>query len=129
MELEALQAVHDQIEALGASLVALSPSTVEKAAAAAKKGKLSFDILSDAGNGYADKLGLTFTLPDDLRKVYLALGIDLPKHNGDDSWVLPLPGRFVVDTGGIVRYSDAAADYTVRPEPQATLNALRSLAS
>ena len=36
---------------------------------------------------------LVFTLPEDLRGVYRAFGIDLPLLNGDDSWTLPLPAR------------------------------------
>jgi peroxiredoxin len=66
-------------------------------------------------------------LPDDLREVYLGFGIDLPAHNGDDSWELPLPARIVIDTGGVIRSIDADPDYTHRPEPEATVEVLRGL--
>lgn len=79
------------------------------------------------GNAWARRLGLTFTLPDDLREVYRGFGIDLPAHNGDDSWELPLPARIVIDTGGVIRSIDADPDYTHRPEPEATLEVLRGL--
>ncbi len=108
-------------------MVAISPSTRENAAAIAEKAKLSFDILSDPGNRYAEQLGLAFKLPDNLRDVYEGFGIDLPKFNGDASWTLPIPARFVADTGGIIRYSEADADYTTRPEPEETLAALRAI--
>ena len=39
--------------------------------------------------------GLAFTLPDDLRQVYLGFGNDLAVSNGDPSWQLPVPARFV----------------------------------
>lgn len=109
-------------------MVAISPSTRENAAAIAEKAKLSFDILSDPGNRYAQALGLVFTLPTDLKDVYDGFGIDLPKFNGDPSWTLPIPARFVADAGGVIRYAEADADYSVRPEPEETLAALRAVA-
>lgn len=83
-------------------------------------------MLSDAGNAYAKQLGLVFTFPDDLKDVYETLGLALPDYNGDDSWQLPLPTRIVVDRNGTIRAIDADPDYTVRPEPSATLEALAS---
>ncbi len=118
---------NDQIQTLGGTLVAISPSTRENAVAIAEKADLSFDILSDPGNGYAEQLGLRCALSDDLREVYSGFGIDLPKYNGDPSWTLPIPARFVADTGGIIRYAEADADYTTRPEPDEALSVLRAL--
>jgi len=92
-----------------------------------EKNKLGFDILSDPGNAYAAELGLRFALPADLREVYRGFGIDLPASNGDDSWTLPMPARFVIDRGGVVRAADVDPDYTVRPEPETTLAAVRAL--
>jgi peroxiredoxin len=71
--------------------------------------------------------GLVYTLPDDLRRVYLELGIDLTKANGDESWTLPMPARFVVDRDGIIRSAAADPDYTHRPEPANTIALLRNL--
>ncbi len=85
-------------------------------------------MLSDPGNRTADAYGLTFTLPDELREVYEQFGIDVPAHNGDDSWRLPMPARFVVDRDGIIRYAKADPDYTVRPEPDETVEFVQRLA-
>ena len=116
------------MQSLGATLVAVSPSTRENAAAIAEKAKLSFDILSDPGNRYAEALGLVYALPADLKAVFGGFGIDLSKYNGDSSWTLPIPARFVADPGGVIRYAEADADYSVRPEPEETLAALRAVA-
>ncbi len=121
--------MNDQIQSLGATLVAVSPSTPDNARAIAEKAGLSIDILVDPGNAYAQQLGLVFALPERLREVYDGtLKINLPKHNGDESWTLPIPARYLVDPGGVIRYAEADADYTVRPEPEETLAALRALA-
>ena len=121
--------MNDQIQSLGATLVAVSPSTPDNARAIAEKAGLSIDILVDPGNAYAQQLGLVFALPERLREVYDGtLKINRPKHNGDESWTLPIPARYLVDPGGAIRYAEADADYTVRPEPEETLAALRALA-
>ena len=93
------------------------------------KQALGFDILRYAGNSYAASLGLRFRLPDELIPVYRGFGIDLPDCNGEDSWTLPMPARFVIDRGGVIRAVDADPDYTVRPEPEETLAKVRALAS
>ena len=89
--------------------------------------KLGFDLLSDPGNSYADTLGLRFALPDDLREVYLSLGINLPVHNGEKSWTLPMPARLTVDSAGIIRAADVDPYYTHRPEPEKTIQDLAAL--
>ena len=57
---------------------------------------LSFERLRDHGNRVAEAYGLAFTLPDDLREIYVKFGIDLAKGNGDGTWRLPMPARFVM---------------------------------
>ena len=75
----------------------------------------------------AEAYGLVFTLPDELRAIYLKNGIDLARGNGDGTWRLPIPARFVIDRQGIIRAVDADPDYTRRPEPAATVKALHGL--
>ncbi len=88
---------------------------------------LSFELLSDFGNRVAETYGLVFTLPDDLREIYLKFGIDLARGNGDGTWRLPIPARFVIDRQGIIRAVDADPDYTRRPEPSRTVEILAGL--
>lgn len=71
-------------------------------------------------------MGLVFSLPADLREIYRSFGIDLAEHDGDESWELPIPARIVVGGDGLIRGIDADPDYTVRPEPDATLEILRN---
>lgn len=122
-----MQQVLETLKAQGASLVAITPQLPEHSRALAERHHYGFDLVTDTGNAYADQLGLRFTLPADLRAVYEGFGIDLAKHNGEPSWTLPMPGRFVIDRGGIVRAVDVDPDYTYRPEPQKTLDDLVAL--
>jgi peroxiredoxin len=93
----------------------------------AQKHHLEFELLRDEGNFVAGKLGLAYSLPEDLREVYKTLGVDLPRFNGDDTWTLPMPARFLIDGHGIVRKKDVNPDYTVRPEPAETVALLKTL--
>ena len=113
------------LRALGARVVAVSPQLPEPSLSIIEKHALSFDILRDAGNAYAAQLGLRFALAPELLPIYRSFGIDLPACNGDDSWTLAMPARLVIDAAGMVRASDIDPDYTVRPEPEKTLEDLR----
>jgi peroxiredoxin len=64
-ELEALQQNDEQITALGASLVAISPQLERFNREMSQRHKLTFDVLSDHGNRVATEFGLTFQLPED----------------------------------------------------------------
>jgi peroxiredoxin len=123
-----LQQVASALKEHGATIVAITPQLAEASRSLIEKQRISFDLLSDPGNAYAAKLGLRFTLPDDLKGVYLSFGNDLAVRNGEGSWTLPMPGRFVIDRGGIVRAADVDPDYEHRPEPQKTIDDVKALA-
>ena len=127
MELDALQEAIDDIHSLGANLIAISPQLPEFSRELMKQKNLSFDLLSDPGNRVARSYGLVFSFPDDLKNLYLKFGIDIAKHNGDDSWTLPMPARFIIDQSAIIRYAQVDPDYRVRPEPEHTIAALKAL--
>ena len=38
-----------------------------------------------------------------------------------------MPARFVIDRQGIIRMAESDPDYTTRPEPQETLDAVRAI--
>ena len=91
------------------------------------KHNLTYDILRDEGNVYADKLGLKHEFPDYLKEVYLGLKVDLPRVNGEPSWSLAMPARYLVNQSGKIVAADFDPDYTVRPEPEKTLDDVRNL--
>ncbi len=88
---------------------------------------LTFEVLRDLGNLAAEQYGLVFTLPEELQAIYAKFGIDLPTGNGDGTWRLPIPARFVIGRDGLIRGVDADPDYTRRPEPAQTVEVLKRL--
>jgi peroxiredoxin len=108
-------------------LVLISPQLPEHNRAIANEKNLPVDILSDPGNEVAARYGLKYQMPDNLIAIYQHFGLDIPKHNGDESWTLPIPATLIIDSEGIIRYADINADYTTRPEPEETLEALKQI--
>ena len=127
MELEALSAAADLFSKFDATLVLISPQLPEHNKAIANDKNLPVDILSDLGNEVAARYGLKYQMPDDLIAIYQQFGLDVPEHNGDDSWTLPIPATLIIDNEGIIRFADINADYTVRPEPEETVQALKRI--
>ncbi|MFA6123472.1 MAG: peroxiredoxin-like family protein [Sphingomonas sp.] len=129
MELQALQAALPEFETLGASLVAISPQTAVNSRKSIRQNGLDFPILSDPRNEVAAAFGLRFEMPDYLVDLYKALKNDLPTFNGDPSWTLPMPARFVIGQDGTIRYAEVNPDYTRRPEPEDMFPVLRGAAN
>ena len=105
----------------------ISPQMHEYSRSVRKDKNLTFDLLSDPGNQVADLFGVRFALPEKERSNYRTMGLDLAVFNGDDSWALPLPARFVLDQEGVIRDAVIQTDITVRPDAGTALNIVHSL--
>ncbi|RMF44375.1 MAG: AhpC/TSA family protein, partial [Deltaproteobacteria bacterium] len=117
-----------QIQAAGGSLVAITPELPDASLSTAEKNELQFEVLSDVGSDYARKLGIVFTISEELRPIYESFGIEVEKHNGKDQFDVPLAATFVIGTDGRVAYAFVNADYTKRAEPADVVQVLESLA-
>jgi len=127
LDLQAIEEVRPVIEKTGARLVAISPQTAANSRRATIQSKLGFPILTDKGNEVAAQFGLRFTMPSDLIDLYKHFGVDLPTINGEPSWTLPIPARFIIRGNNQISYAEANPDYTHRPEPAELLPALKSM--
>ncbi len=123
-QLEAMNLILPDIEQAGASLVAISPQTVQQSFFMADQHKLRFPLLSDAGNRVARQFGLVYRVPDYQQAVYRRAFVNLPFANGDESWELPIPATYILDGDGTVLYASADEDYSARAEPQDILDVL-----
>jgi peroxiredoxin len=92
-----------------------------------EKINLAFEVLSDSGNRVAREFGIVYQLPEDLRPIYKGFGIDIPGSNGDDTFELPIPATYVIDTDRTIRMAFADADYTKRLDPERIIECLKNM--
>jgi peroxiredoxin len=126
-DLQAFESLRPLIEARGASLVSISQQTVAENAKAHTQLKLGFPILSDRGGRIAQLFGVRWCIPELLRDIHRKSGIDLPLFNGDESWTLPIPARFVLDRAGLIAYCEINPGQSSRTPPRDVLPVLDHL--
>jgi peroxiredoxin len=127
MDLQAIDAIAPEIRALGASIVAISPQMASNSRKSQRENQLSFPILTDHRGEIAHAFGLRFRLADDLIALYKSLGSDLAVTNGEPSWTLPMPARYLIGRDGLIAYAEINPDYTCRPDPSELLPILTHL--
>jgi peroxiredoxin len=126
-QMEAMNLVLPEIERAGATLVDVSPQTVQQSFFMRAQHKLRFRLLSDPGNDVARQFALTYRLPDEQKAIYQRAFVNLPFVNGDESWELPIPAAYIIDHDGSVLYASANEDYTERAEPAEIVHFLQNL--
>jgi peroxiredoxin len=105
-DLQAFESHRESVEARGASIVSISQQSVEENEKAHTQLKLGFPILCDRGGRVAGLFGVRWSIPELLRDIHRKNGVNLPLLNGDDSWTLPIPARFILDRAGLIAYSE-----------------------
>lgn len=124
------KALHDKLpemQALGATLVGISPEALAVSQQTAQDNALEFEVLSDEGNRVARDYGLVMVVDEAIRPHYMQWGIDIPTANGDETFELPVPATYVIDQSGVIRAAHVDKDYTKRMEPADIVAALRAL--
>lgn len=127
LDLQALEAASGELRELGANLLAISQQTAANSRRAQRDNKLSFPIVSDQGGETANAFGLRWVLPEYLRELYRSFKVELPEINGEPSWTLPMPARYVIAQDGVIAYAEVNPDYTRRPDPSELLPSLKQL--
>jgi len=127
LDLQALEDVAPRIRALGATLAAVSQQTAPNSRKSQADNNLSFPIFTDRGGETGAAFGIRFRLQDDLVELYKRLKVDLAIINGEPSWTLPMPARYVIGQDGVIVYAEVNPDYTRRPEPDELLPVLECL--
>jgi peroxiredoxin len=138
LQLKAYADAITQIEATGATLVAISPespdaSTILKSGGAAPElvadlmGTPPFDILQDKGNKLATAMGLVFELPVAHQQLLKTLGLDVEAITGDTSFTFPDPATYVINPSGEITWAFVPNNYRKRAEVDQILSALNTL--
>lgn len=126
LQLAHYQSVLEQIDSLGAKLVAVSPQTPDESLSIKEKNALSFEVLSDNGNIVARNYTTIFKNDDAPVNTMTELGFDFDAHYSDDSRELPVPAVFIIDQNGIIAFAKAeGGDYRNRVDVAEILETLK----
>lgn len=124
LELAALERHAQEFAAENAELFAVAPEKPSYQRETKKVSSANFKFLWDENNTLAKRLGMAFTVDENVRDVYQKLNLDLDSVNGE--WILPVPATFIVNNG-VLRYSFLDADYMKRQDPVDLLAAIRAI--
>jgi len=114
-QVEELAAEYQRLEALGLSVVLISPQSIKKNQALAARFDVPMTFLRDRDNLAAKQLGI-------LHKWGTPMGMQLLGYDSDTV----MPTVILTDAQGQVIYSDQTDNYRVRPEPAAFEALLRA---
>ena len=132
-ELEVWRDLYPRVRLRGALLVAISPQTVRQSDFAVQQYDIPFPVLQDANSSLAEQFGIAYPISQVMQRYYRSILVNIPFINSgknvmaapDDAvWKLPLPATFVINQAGVLTFSEAHADFRVRPEPEDVLAAL-----
>ena len=128
LQLRALQARFEEIEALGATLVAISPQIPDGSLTKSEISEMTFTVLSDQNAKVASQYGVAWEVPEFLLDhMRVDRSLDLEKINNGNGSVLPIPATFIVGTDGIIAWNYVNVDYRTRSEPEEIVEALKKL--
>ncbi|MES9934663.1 MAG: peroxiredoxin-like family protein [Candidatus Sedimenticola sp. PURPLELP] len=127
LEMRALIQALPKIEATGARLIAVSPELPNHIEFDPAELGTGIDLLSDKGNEVSRQYGLVMEVFESLRPLYREWGYDIPLHNGDESWELPIPASYVIGRDGIIKAHYVDKNYTARMEPDDIIAELKEI--
>jgi peroxiredoxin len=114
-----------RIEALGARMVAIVPESGPFTQEMKFESNVRFPILSDMDNAYAMSLNLAIWVGAEMEEFMSQRGHSLPKFQGNDSWMLPIPATFVVGADGRIKARFVDPDYRKRMAVEELIAALQ----
>lgn len=95
-------------------IVAISAETQSYTREIKAEAQAHFPFLTDVGNGYALSLNLAIWVDDAMSSLIADAGWDIPKYQGQDGWILPIPSVFVVGQDGLIKARHVDPDYRRR---------------
>jgi len=102
------------ITAKGASVVAISPETMENVVKTVEKSKADFPIISDESMAIMKAYKVGFVVDDKTQERYKKFGLDFSVVNGSNGANLPVPATYIIDKNGMIKYAFFNPDYKKR---------------
>lgn len=104
---------HDNLRAAGARVVVIAPPPSARflAAARVEATHLPFPTLIDEGMKVAVAYGVAYSLPAQLRPIYLQGGYAPPSNSRAGEWLVPIPATYLIGTDATIVLGAVDVDY------------------
>ncbi len=125
-----LETLHDSIDMItntGATVITVTPETMEFVEETTEKYDRSFRIISDTNMDIMNKYEVRFSVDDKTLKNYKFRGIDLSEANGENGANLPIPATYIIGMDEKIKYVFFDPDYKNRPSMKTLLQSLKSI--
>ncbi|MEH2474140.1 peroxiredoxin [Nitrobacteraceae bacterium AZCC 2161] len=124
-----LAAAHADIRAAGGQVVAIAPPPSPEfvAGAQADAARLPFTTLIDDGMKVAVAYGIAYSLPAELRPIYLERGYVPPRNARAGEWPVPIPATYLVSSNGTIVLGAVDVDYRNRLHSDQLVTALSGI--
>ena len=126
MTSKTLASISDRVHTQGGRLVAITPECQPFARQQKADAGADFEMLCDAGKGYAASLNLLIWLGADVQALLSGLGRDIGTYQGDPSWFVPIPATFVVARNGTISARHIDPDYRRRMDTDDLVGAIEA---
>ena len=120
---------HENIRAAGARVAAIAPPPSPRflAATQVEAAQLPFLTLIDKGMKVAVAYGVAYSLPVQLRPIYLERGYAPPHNPKAGEWLVPIPATYLIDTDGTIVLGAVDVDYRNPLHCEQLVNAVKGM--
>src|SRR5579875_89111 len=102
---------------MGWRVLAISPDRPAKLRETAEKHRIEGILLSDSQMAAAQAFRVAYQVDSETLDQYKKYGIDLEDASGEKHHRLPVPAVFIAGADGVIQFTYANPDYTVRIRP------------
>lgn len=126
LELIHLNKIYSEFREMYTEVVVISPENIDDSKLLINELGIQLKVLQDVDNNLAKKLGLGFTVPEDLNEIYLTkFNINLKESNNSNDNVLPITATYVINKNSEIIESFIDEDFTNRMEPAEIIKIIR----
>ncbi len=98
----------------GATILAITPETVENVKKTIEKTKATFPVIADVGLAIMKSYKVNFAVDEKTVTKYKGYGIEFDKANGSNGASLPVPATYIIGIDGKIKYVFFNTDYRKR---------------
>ena len=125
--MQAFQDSMQMIQALGATVIAITPEQDAKIDKTVEKSGAQFSIIYDENHEIMDAYKVTYKFKGFKKGMYRMVGINIDKAAGNDDSVLPVPATYIIDSNGLIVGLQFDENYRYRMTVKDILKVLEGL--